>query len=90
MFGNAGVGVVLLFSTSWQVLLITLMSGCLLDRLRPGFDLDVIDGLCRASASGTRGRILIHCRFAPARRRNGGLAKVWSMNWMAVFWSQRG
>ena len=35
MFGNAGVGVgvVLLFSTSWQVLLITLMSGCLLDRL---------------------------------------------------------
>jgi hypothetical protein len=66
---NAGVGVVLLFSTSWQVLLITLMSGCLLDRLRPGFDLDVIDGLCRASASGTRGRILIHCRFAPARRR---------------------
>jgi hypothetical protein len=50
MFGNAGVGVVLLFSTWWQVLLITLMSGYLLDRLRPGFDLDVIDGLRRASA----------------------------------------
>ena len=35
MLGNAGVGVgvVLLFSTSWQILLITLMSGCLLDRL---------------------------------------------------------
>ena len=35
MLGNAGVGVgvVLLFSTSWPVLLITLVSGCLLDRL---------------------------------------------------------
>jgi len=35
MLGNAGVGVgvVLLFTTSWQVLLITLLSGCLLDRL---------------------------------------------------------
>jgi hypothetical protein len=37
MLGNAGVGVgvVLLLSTSWQILLITLMSGCLLDRCWP-------------------------------------------------------
>jgi uncharacterized membrane protein YjjP (DUF1212 family) len=35
MLGNAavGIGVVLLFTTSWQVLVITLLSGCLLDRL---------------------------------------------------------
>jgi uncharacterized membrane protein YjjP (DUF1212 family) len=35
MLGNAGVGVgtVLLFTASWKVLLITLISGCLLDRL---------------------------------------------------------
>ena len=35
MLGNAGVGVgsVLLFTVSWKVLLITLISGCLLDRL---------------------------------------------------------
>jgi hypothetical protein len=82
--------VVLLFSTSWQVLLITLMSGCLLDRLRPGFDLDVIDGLCRASASGTRGPNSDPLSVCTRSTANGGLAKVWSMNWMAVFWSQRG
>ena len=35
MLGNAGIGVgsVLLFTVSWKVLLITLISGCLLDRL---------------------------------------------------------
>jgi uncharacterized membrane protein YjjP (DUF1212 family) len=40
MLGNAGVGVgsVLLFSTSWQILLITLVSGCLLDRLLAGLE----------------------------------------------------
>ena len=40
MLGNAavGVGVVLLFSTSWPVLLITLVSGCLLDRLLVGLE----------------------------------------------------
>ena len=40
MLGNAGVGVgvVLLFSTSWPVLLITLLSGCLLDRLLVGLE----------------------------------------------------
>ena len=40
MLGNAGVGVgsVLLFSTSWQILLITLMSGCLLDRVLAGLE----------------------------------------------------
>jgi uncharacterized membrane protein YjjP (DUF1212 family) len=35
MLANAGVGVgtVMLFAASWQILLITLLSGCLLDRL---------------------------------------------------------
>jgi uncharacterized membrane protein YjjP (DUF1212 family) len=40
MLGNAGVGVgsVLLFSTSWQIIVITLVSGCLLDRLLTGLE----------------------------------------------------